>query len=227
MTSTCSQIPSNIWNKCNNLSTLNTLQYLTTTHTLHSQAMKRNKVSHSLKQKTKQSTDILQQLTILTQQSKTSLITLRKPVFMTTPLLSCTVTTMVFQIHEAAILLNFSVRTLKLGQTMIRPCFNVFLTWFIFQDILVVASLTPLAVRSMPFQLSFTFLVLTLALISRWDKTSYLLITSKLSHLEPQVNMLLLNTLAILVDSIILKQGKKLPTLMKRLKRITKPFVRQ
>ena len=30
MTSTCSQIPSNIWNKCNNLSTLNTLQYLTT-----------------------------------------------------------------------------------------------------------------------------------------------------------------------------------------------------
>ena len=128
MTSTCSQIPSNIWNKCNNLSTLNTLQYLTTTHTLHSQAMKRNKVSHSLKQKMRQSTDILQQLTILTQQSKTSLITLRKPVFTTTRLLSCTVTTMVSLIHEAAILLNFSVRTLKLGQTMIKPCFNVFLT---------------------------------------------------------------------------------------------------
>ena len=71
----------------------------------------------------------------------------------------------------------------------------------------------------MPFQLSFTFLVLTLALISRWDKTSYLLIISKPSHLGPQVNMLLLNTPATLVDSITLKQGKKLPTLMKRLKK--------
>ena len=68
-------------------------------------------------------------------------------------------------------------------------------------------------------QHSFTFLALTLALISRWDKTSYLLIISKPSHLEPQVNMLLLNTPATLVDFITLKQGKKLPTLMRQLKR--------
>ena len=74
-------------------------------------------------------------------------------------------------------------------------------------------------------QPSFTFLVLTLALISRWDKTSYLLIISKLSHLEPQVNMLHLNTQATLVDSITLKQEKKLLTLMRLLKRKMRLFV--
>ena len=67
----------------------------------------------------------------------------------------------------------------------------------------------------------------TPALISRWDKTSYLLIISKPSHLEPQDNMLHFNTPATLVDFITLKQGKKLPTLMRQLKKITKPFVRQ
>ena len=81
------------------------VKYLTVSnhypYTPHSQAMKKEQGFPLAEQKMRQSTDILQQLTILTQQSKTSLITLRKPVFTTTRLLSCTVTTMVFQIHEA------------------------------------------------------------------------------------------------------------------------------
>ena len=122
MTSTCSQIPIKYLEQ---MQQPFYVKYLTVSNHYPYTSLsgdEKEQGSHSLKQKTKQSTDILQQLTILTQQSKTSLITLRKPVFTTTRLLSCTVTTMVSLIHEAAILLNFSVRTLKLGQTMIRPC---------------------------------------------------------------------------------------------------------
>ncbi len=205
-----------------NLSTLNTLQYLTTTHTLHSQAMKKEQVSTRWNKRWDSQRIFLQQLIILTQQSKT-FDYLKENWSYDNSIIVSAVTTMVSLIHEAAILpASKNPETWSnYDKAMLQrvPCYDSH------SRIYCGGVLTPLAVRSMPFQLSFTFFGADTSSYIQMGQFHLLIISKTVvrrtsgQYVTPQYT-------SYLVDSIP-KQGKKLPTLMKRLKRITKPFVRQ
>ncbi len=107
---------------------------------------------------------------------------------------------------------------------MIKPCFNVFLIVHI-QAILVVVSLTFGGEGWCPSTLLHVLGVDTSSYIQMGTRPPISLIISKPSHhLEPQVNMLLTRYQLLWSTFITLKQGRKLPTLMRQLKKITKPI---